>query len=426
MQILGYYISMMQVLIIDETPLFRDYFKEKISAEKVTVETSLNRRDGFTKMLSLLPDLIILDASIPFEEFIDFLEQKNKNPNSKKIPIIIFGPILEHEQIAQLRRYSIVKYFNKPIKIDAVFETVGKMLGLAIPIDTTKCSLEMHINGSIIVIEISQGLNREKLQIMRYKISEIITLNRISNPKVVLMISNLHLSFVDGGNLEMLLDSILSDSRIRDKNVKVLSNDPFTLSLIEGHPEYHEIETAPDLLQFLPSLITQPSEITDPVEQINQYILKPSETANMGSVLTSFLSDAGTSSAPDTGSADMFIKVAIVDDDKITCAVLGKAFSMRKAKIDLFKSGAEFLMATNKVVYDVVILDIFMPGMSGFDVMNALLAKKYPAIVIVYTTMSQRDAVVRAKEFGAKSYLIKPQKPESIVEKALELLDSTN
>ncbi len=414
---------MKQVLIIDETPLFRDYVKGKLVTDKIYVETALNHYDGAKKMHSILPDLLILDATFSFEELLDFLQRKSANPNTAKIPVILSGPTLEHGQIAQLAPFRIIKYFNKPIKIDIFFETIGQLLQIAIPIDTTPCILETHLNNNIIFVEISQGLNREKITLLGYRISELITSNKISAPKVVLMMSALKLSFVDGMNLELLFKSILSDMRIRDKNVKVLTFDKYTKQLISGHPEFRGIETSTDVTSFIRDIAPKTQDIYDMAELTSLNLLSATEENGEGSVQMRFKSDVGQSenSADDSG-VEMYIKVAVIDDDSITRAILQKAFSAINARSDLFENGADFLAAIKSKAYDVVVLDILMPGLNGYEVLTALRDLEYPPAVIVYSSMSNRESVVQALSLGAKSYLIKPLKPEAVVQKAQELL----
>ena len=53
---------MKKVLIIDAPPLFREFLKEKLTAEKIEVEMAQGDRDAFTKLLSIMPDLLIVNS----------------------------------------------------------------------------------------------------------------------------------------------------------------------------------------------------------------------------------------------------------------------------------------------------------------------------------------------------------------------------
>mgnify|MGYP000986789365 CR=1 FL=1 len=413
---------MKRVLIIDAPPLFREFLKEKLSHEKVNVEIAHIKRDAFTKLVSSLPDLLIIDLSVSIREIIDFLTKKNEDPNASRIPVFMTGPIITQDQIALLSQFNVVKYFNKPIKFDVFFESIGRLLKTGFSIDTTPCILEIHLNNNIIFIEIAQGLNREKISLLKYRISEIIEQNNITIPKIILMMTDLSLSFVDGANLEFLLDNVIADTRIQKKNIKILSLDSFTKELVKGHSQYDGVEVVTNLSNVLPALIdnTESSNIAD---LITEKVLTPTEDISPATVEMKFYSDSGVLDSSDKKINDN-PHIAIVDDDQVTRTILQNTFKQINAEISLFDSGSEFLMATNKHIFDLIILDIYMPGLSGFDILKTLHSKQYKTPIIIYSNATSKESVVQALSLGAKSYLVKPLKPEALLQKAIEVLHS--
>lgn len=414
---------MKRVLIVDAPPLFREYLKDKLVNEKITVDCASGSRDAFTKMISTLPDLMIVDAPDVLGDLFEFLETKRKDPNAAKIPVILTGPVLNRESIAKLPYYNVIKYFNKPIKFDVFFESIGKILRIALSIDTTPSILELHLNDNIIFIEIAQGLNREKIALLKYKLTEMIDGNKLNKPKVVIMLTDLKLTFVDGANLEFLFDNVIADERILPKNVKILSFDTFTKELIDGHPAYTGMEVVENLSSVLSSLV---EGVGDVAETITDRILSATDDTSEGSVQMRFYAESGVADVEEEqerGDSSL-ISVAIVDDDQITRNLLKAAFQQHQVDSELFDSGLDFLVSTKHKTFDLVILDIFMPGVSGLDILTTLRQNKYPSPVIIYSSATQRDAVIQALSLGAKSFIAKPMKPEIIVQKALEVLHS--
>ncbi len=411
---------MKSVLLIDATPMFREFLKEKLAAEKIEVHTAQGHRDAFLKVSSIIPDLIILDIETSVDDMMDFLSQKRSDPNAASIPVIISGPLIEREKVAGLVPFGVVKYFTKPIKFDIFFDSIGRLLKVALSMDTTPCVLDIHLNDNIIFIEIAQGLNREKIALLKYKLTELINRNKLTNPKVILMMSDLDLTFVDAPNLELLFDNLIAEPRISNKNIKVLSMSDFTKELISGHPAYAGIAIADNLSSILNSVVDGNAG-GDAQDLISDKILESTGEEDEGSIEMRFYSDAGVvdKAADDETSA---IKIAVVDDDAVVRQLLQGAFTTIGAKTDTFGSGSEFLNAINKTEYSLVILDIFMPGISGFDILNILHSKFYKTPIIIYSQAIQREAVVQALSLGAKSYFAKPQKPEVIIKRAIELL----
>ena len=73
---------MKQVLLIDATPLLREYLKEKLKEDNIDVEIIQGQNSAFTKLVSQLHDLIILNIPDNFYDAIDFLDKKQSNPNT--------------------------------------------------------------------------------------------------------------------------------------------------------------------------------------------------------------------------------------------------------------------------------------------------------------------------------------------------------
>ncbi len=429
---------MAKVLIIDAEALFRDFIRDKLQSEHVEVETA-TVRDAYMKLLNALPDLIILniereeDSASPITENLqDFFQKKKRDPNVGRTPIIILGPVIEREEVAKLIPFGVIKYFTKPIKFDVFFESLGKVLKGRFIVDSTPCVLDLHLNNNVIFIEIALGLNREKISLLKYKLDELIENNELAYPKVVLMMTSLSLSFVDGLNLELLFNNILSNSHIVRTYVKVLSLDTIVSELICGHPEYEGIEVVQNLSEVLTKVVDRKDAKGEATDIIANAILANTEgdEGGMSTVEMRFAADAvKEENEPPSEDNGTTIRVAVVDDDQVVRTLLQKAFTTIGAKAELFSTSKEFIeRAINENrKFDVVILDIFMDGtngMGGFDVLSTLKKSGIQTPVIVYSQAIQKEMIVKSLSLGARSYLLKPQKPGAVIQKTMEVLNA--
>ena len=303
---------MKQVLIIDEESPFKDYIKEKLITEKIGVETTFNIRDAFTRIMSVLPDVIVLNVSFPYQELLAFLEQKNSNPNSKKIPLILMGPPIESDQQIQLGNYNVIRYFAAPLNMDVFFNALSRVLKIPIPLDPTTCFLETKVSNGIIFIEIAGGMNIDRMAMLKGKISELIQLHKMQNPKVIVIMSALNLSFVDGCNLETLITNVIANSHIRPKLVKFVSTDPFTRKFVAGHPEFSDLEIVPSLDRVIFGMVTQPIESYNPQDLIMETMMN-GQSVDEGLFQLRFFSETGKK--PTTQAEIPKAKIAIVDND---------------------------------------------------------------------------------------------------------------
>ena len=413
---------MKKVLIIDSHQLFRDFLKQKLSVDQVEVVLTQENRDSYPKMLTVLPNLIILDMSEDRVEEMAFLEKKINDPNTANIPVIITGPTAEKSSIASLAKYGVIKYFAKPIQFDVFFEAIGHVLHNPLSMDTTPSVLDLHRNNSIIFIELAVGLNREKIALLQYKLTEMIETEEIESPKILIMLTNLELTFVDGFNLEYLLDNILACPKVHNKYVKILSLSPFLKEFLEGHEAYNGIEMSNNLPKVLNSLID--TTITSSVSDlITDRILTSSYIdEDSSSVETRFFSD--TNSDPEALKANdgTVLNIAIIDSDLQSLAMSKQAFENFGANCSVFQNGKAFMDSYAPEKYNLIILDVILVDNMGLNILNSLKNRYDAPPVIVYTQSLQRDWVVKILSSGAKSYLVKPLKPQVLVQKSLALL----
>ena len=413
---------MKKVLIIDSHQLFRDFLKQKLADDQLEVILTQENRDSYTKLINILPNLVILDMNEYHEEEMEFLEKKIADANTASIPVIVTGPEMNKASIASLAKYGVIRYFSKPIQFDIFFEAIGKKLQIPLSIDMTPCVLDIHRNNNIVFIELALGMNREKIALLQYKLTEMIEQEQIESPKVIIMLTNLSLSFVDGFNLEFLIDNVLACPKIHNKNVKILSLSPFVHELIEGHKTYENIEVSDNLHKLLNSLMDT-SFSTDVFDVLADRILMPSTEFEIdtSSVETRFYSDNSSENSASKNDGTV-VHVALIDSDLQSLAYEKTSFEAMGAKCTAFNSGNKFLTDYESGKFDLVLLDILVSDGSGFNVLQQMKNRYDAPPVVVYSQSPQKDFMVKVLTAGARNYLIKPLKPGQLVHKCLSVL----
>ncbi|MBN2875789.1 MAG: response regulator, partial [Spirochaetales bacterium] len=151
------------VLVIDESDLFRDYLKARLTRAGLQVEVAINGLDGISKMRNDPPDLIVMDYHLTRKSCKEVLEEKARNPNTSGIPVVLTAQKIDKNRLLELVQYNIRKVFMKPIKMDAFFQVVSEITGARFEVDTTPCIIEAHVNDNIVFVELAKGINREKV-----------------------------------------------------------------------------------------------------------------------------------------------------------------------------------------------------------------------------------------------------------------------
>jgi CheY-like chemotaxis protein len=417
------------VLIIDESDLFRDYLKSRLGRAGLHVETAINGLDGISKMRIEMPDLVIMDYHLTKLSCRQLLEEKAKNPNTASIPVILTAQKIDKGKLLELVQFNIRKVFMKPLKIDAMYQVLADVTGVRMEVDETPCMIEAHVNDNIVFVEIAQGINREKVDLLRFKIRELLDLYHIQKTRILLMLADMELSFMDGHNVEFLLQTVIAASGAKGRHIKVLTRSAFMREFVAGRPEFREIEVVDNLEKALDGLI---ADAAKPAESHDEF----------SSVMsTRFLSSNGTGkkdesvdlrfqteqvkpvySMADAKDFGGDLEIAVVDDDFVIQELLKTTFEAIHATVHTYSNGREFLSAVRNQVFDLVFLDLRMPELDGFGVLTELHAQDLEMPIIVLSAVTQRESVVRAFRMGVKSYLVKPLKPEQIVRKSMEIL----
>jgi DNA-binding response OmpR family regulator len=115
------------------------------------------------------------------------------------------------------------------------------------------------------------------------------------------------------------------------------------------------------------------------------------------------------------------MKALIVDDDRVLADVV--AFTLRREGFDVIQAydGAIGLARWAEEQPDLVILDVNMPKMDGFEVCRRIRAHADTPILLL-TVRGEEDDIVAGLEIGADDYVVKPFSPRQLVARAKAIL----
>lgn len=105
-----------------------------------------------------------------------------------------------------------------------------------------------------------------------------------------------------------------------------------------------------------------------------------------------------------------FIKILVVDDEKINLQVITNILTIQNYNIDTATNGLNALNLAKKNSYDLILLDIMMPKMSGYEVCKIIRKNNtmYELPIIILTAKNQPEDITTAFNLGANDYIIKP------------------
>lgn len=102
------------------------------------------------------------------------------------------------------------------------------------------------------------------------------------------------------------------------------------------------------------------------------------------------------------------MKILLAEDEVGLSKAYAQVLIMQGHEVEQVYDGKAALEAANSGTYDLMIFDVMMPKMSGFEVLKALREAGNTTYVIMLTAMSELDDKVEGLELGADEYLTKP------------------
>lgn len=102
------------------------------------------------------------------------------------------------------------------------------------------------------------------------------------------------------------------------------------------------------------------------------------------------------------------MKILLAEDEVGLSKAYAQVLIMQGYEVEQVYDGKAALEASNSGTYDLMIFDVMMPKMSGFEVLKALREAGNTTYVIMLTAMSELDDKVEGLELGADEYLTKP------------------
>jgi DNA-binding response OmpR family regulator len=116
-----------------------------------------------------------------------------------------------------------------------------------------------------------------------------------------------------------------------------------------------------------------------------------------------------TATAQSMNSTPAQKKILWVEDDKLIGTILSKKLVTSGFALTHTKNGEEALDALKTSIPDAIVLDLVLPGMSGFDILQRI--KKDSALakvpVMILSNLSKQSDIERAKSLGAQKFLVK-------------------
>src|SRR5215218_8097481 len=119
--------------------------------------------------------------------------------------------------------------------------------------------------------------------------------------------------------------------------------------------------------------------------------------------------------ADERAGATSLARILVVDDEQRILRFVVRGLQAEGYEVDSADTGTEGLHKALQGQYDLVILDLLMPGLDGASVLHRLVAERPRQAVVVLSCLTATATKVRCLEAGAEDYLAKPFSMEELL-----------
>ena len=108
-------------------------------------------------------------------------------------------------------------------------------------------------------------------------------------------------------------------------------------------------------------------------------------------------------------------KILIIDDEPRMCQSLKELLAIQNYELNTANSAKEATEFLNNNSFDLILLDLCLPDLNGYHVMDHISQQGLEALVIVLTGCASEESAIEALRRGAYDYLKKPFEPEKLL-----------
>jgi DNA-binding response OmpR family regulator len=116
------------------------------------------------------------------------------------------------------------------------------------------------------------------------------------------------------------------------------------------------------------------------------------------------------------------MRILVVEDEAKVASFIKRALEEESYAVDVCADGATGLAMGREGSYDLAILDVMLPGLSGFEILKQWRANKIATPVLLLTAQARVEQKVRGLDAGADDYLTKPFAIEELLARVRALL----
>lgn len=398
------------VLVIEDNDLNMKLVRDLLKIDNIKGIEAGEAESGIILARLHRPDLVLMDIELPGMDGLTAVKKIKSDPDIKDIPVIALTAYAMDDDRKKAESAGCDGYIAKPFDLNSFRMTIKKHLGKSSEIKTAEKKRETRnyaAAGSgkkILVVdddELNLKLLSTQLSLKGYSIytadngKAALDIVEKNNPDLILL--DIMMPEMDGYEVTSRLKSDPERKNIPIILVTALTgDDDKRKGLDAGADEFiNKPINAPELEARIVSLLK--------LKEYREQLKSRKESQNL------MIQECGDVSFT-RKKQDNLPSVLVVEDDRKSLNLLTSYLSSMPCNIEVVHTGEEALKVVSEKKIDVMLLDLMLPTMDGFEVCRKVKEneKSYPVQIVMVTGLSDTASKVKGIEAGTDDFLIKP------------------
>jgi two-component system, cell cycle response regulator len=394
--------SITTILVIEDNALNMKLVRSLLTLGGYQVLEAEDAEKGIELALHHLPDLILMDIQLPGMDGLEATRILKSKEKTQAIPVVALTAYAMSGDEIKAREVGCSGYITKPLNTRTFLEAVKKYLNqhpvanLSAPrgLDWRKNRILIVDDDPLNVKLLSAKLPADQFEALpAFSGKEALRRTLQENPDLILL--DIMMPDMDGYEVSRRLKTNPATEGIPIILVTALDGSEDKIRGFEAGADEFLNKPVNDI-----ELLTRINSLLR-LKRYREQLL--SRTQSKG-----FSTDQAL---PDPAEAAVSpARILLVEDDEKDALMIRTMFAGEPYHIARVRTGEEALVQVQQERFDLVLLDVLLPGWNGFEVCRQLkgLHQTRDWQVILITCLADLDSKVRGVELGADDYLIKP------------------
>jgi two-component system cell cycle response regulator len=416
-----------KILVIEDNMMNMKLVRSLLRLKNFEVIEADNGEKGIKLVEKHMPNLILMDIQLPGIDGLTATSIIKKNPNIKHIPVIALTSHAMRGDDLKAREAGCEGYITKPIDTRHFIDNIMRYMRMNENLDNTMTDEIVSKNKCIDQVK-SDSQSRYTVLIVDDELRNIKLMTAILSvePYEILQARNGEqaLAILDENKIDLILLDVMMPGINGFEVTQIVKNNPATkhipiilVTALDGRDNKQKaMEVGAD--EFLTKPVNKIEVITrtKSILQLKQCQEQLNARINIGEMLAIPQNINSLEIQEKSKKETNYQTVLLIEDDNQQAKLIKSLVANESYHLMVASSGEEAIKIGQQTKVDLILLDLMLPGMSGYDVCDYYKSKEASRNIqiVAITSLSDLESKIKCIDKGVDDYLVKPVNSKEI------------